>query len=260
MLRISKIGAGFVLFACHLSLAAQEFRTQKITPDVYVVAGEYGTNIGVVNNRGKLVLIDPMPDSHNLVELEKRVHQLFPQAVDNILNTHDHSDHTGGNEYFVKKGAKLSTSLAIGDIQTLIVKAHSSQDRVYLHKPSKTLFVGDIIDSSWHPTFYAGGQKGFNQALERILALSDASSVIVPGHGDSMNRDQVQQFQRNTNRWIKAIARAKNKGLSIAEMMVEKDVKEALDAFNLKGKKAFIPAKAFKRFIERTTRVLEQEK
>ena len=259
MSRISQITLGLLLLGCQFTLAAESLRTQKITANVHVITSEYGTNIGVLHNQGKLVLIDPMPDSHNLEALQKRVHQLFPQQVDSILNTHDHGDHTGGNEYFVKRGAKVSSTMAHSDIHTLIVRAHSAQDRVYIHQPSKTLFVGDIIDSSWHPTFYAGGLKGFNQALESILALADDASVIVPGHGELINRKQVLQFQRNTNLWVNTVSRSKDKGLSVADMMSDKEVKAALEAFNLKGKKAFIPTQAFKRFIERTLTVLEQE-
>ncbi|WHI51112.1 hypothetical protein P3339_22390 [Microbulbifer sp. MLAF003] len=78
------------------------------------------------------------------------------------------------------------------------VKSHSAIDNIYYLKESNSIFVGDVFDTSWHPVFYSGGIKGFNEAIDAILNLGDEQSLIIPGHGVPSSKLSLLEFRKNT--------------------------------------------------------------
>ncbi|WP_444945860.1 hypothetical protein ACJJIP_20045 [Microbulbifer sp. VTAC004] len=78
------------------------------------------------------------------------------------------------------------------------VKSHSAIDNIYYLKESNSIFVGDVFDTSWHPVFYSGGIKGFNEAIDAILNLGDEQSLIIPGHGVPSSKLSLFEFRKNT--------------------------------------------------------------
>jgi cyclase len=131
-------------------------------------------------------------------------------------------------------------------------------DKVFYHKTSNSIFVGDIYDTSWHPTFYAGGVSGFNQAIDEILKLGNDESIIVPGHGKPTGKTELRVFRDNTLNWVSRVKELKEGGLAVSEMKDDAQIKNILHKFNLENKTDFIPEKAVIRFIERTIAVIEK--
>lgn len=248
-------------FYCFVSLAAsQPIRSTELGNDVFILTPAYGTNIGLVKTTAGVVLIDPMPGDEQLAAFEQKVAELVGAPVAFILNTHDHSDHSGGNVYFIKKGAVLvSDTRPFAEFQLLSAASHTAMDKVYYHKKSNSIFVGDIYDSSWHPTFYAGGLAGFNKAIDAILTLGDDNSLIIPGHGQPKGKAALREFQQNTVDWVARVNTLKNAGKTAVEIKNNAQIKAILEKFNPGKQQNFIPEKAFLRFIERTLVVIEKE-
>lgn len=224
----------------------------------------YGTNIGVCSSPQGVVLIDPMPGQPLLPALDKQVRQLTGAPVSIILNTHAHDDHSGGNRYFMQQGAKLLTdaSQLSGQQSGFIMqvfRSHSQADQVFYHQPSNSIFVGDIYDASWHPTFYAGGLRGLQQAIDAIMQLGDANSLIVPGHGKPGNKTQLLAFKTNTTDWVERVRTLKTAGLNATQMQQDLQLRHILLRFNPQQTDNFVPEKALLRFIERTITVIDKE-
>ncbi len=240
---------------------SNEIIVQKISSNIHVLTGkDYGTNIGLVEIADKLILIDPMPGETNFNQLDKTINEVVGKRPSYILNTHNHSDHTGGNAYFKSNGAQvLETSLIADSVQEIDVNSHSSNDTLYYLKDSNILFVGDVFDTSWHPTFYSGGTKGFNDAIETILNIANAQTVIVPGHGPLANKAALATFRDNTNTWIERISYLHYQGLSIELIMKDEQALKILEMFSVNNKSPLLPEKAISRFIERTISVVESE-
>ncbi|WP_444930924.1 MBL fold metallo-hydrolase [Microbulbifer sp. SSSA002] len=250
-----------ITFILASSTASSSISKLKISEQLYILSGkEYGTNIGLIAVESGLILIDPMPGDNHLSELDQVIQSIHNEPVVFILNTHVHSDHTGGNKYFEGKGGQLiEGNLNIEGFAHVRVKSHSSDDNIYYHKKSNAIFVGDIFDTSWHPTFYAGGVEGFNNAVDAILNLGDDQSLIIPGHGVTASKSALVEFRENTFAWINRVRELYQKGSDLEKIMADTQVKSILQRFNVSGKAVFVPKRAYKRFIERTIAVIDNE-
>lgn len=251
----------FIALVCPvLSFAdAADISVIKRSADAYILTPAYATNIGVFNTAKGIVLIDPMPGEGQLEALNAQVKSIFAKQVTYILNTHAHSDHSGGNGYFIGAGAELMQSAdALAEIDMLTVKSHSANDAIFWHKPGNTIFVGDIYTTNWHPTFYAGGVAGFVAAVDAILNLGDENSLIVPGHGKPSDKQQLKLFRQNTLQWVAQVKVLSEQGLTVSEIKDNAEIQRILGKFNPEHKTDFIPQPAVERFIERTLTVIEK--
>lgn len=231
----------------------------KRSVDAYILTPAYATNIGLFNTAKGVVLIDPMPGENQLEALSAQVKSIFGKQVTYILNTHDHSDHSGGNAYFIAAGAELVSSAdALAEIDMLTVKSHTANDAIFWHKPSNTIFVGDIYTTNWHPTFYAGGVAGFVAAVDAILNLGDENSLIVPGHGEPSDKQQLRLFRQNTLQWVAQVKVLSEQGLTVSEIKDNAEIQRILSKFSPENKTDSIPPPAIERFIERTLTVIEK--
>ncbi|GHA16368.1 cyclase [Arenicella chitinivorans] len=254
------IAISLLLFSC--TALSSGINVKKVSEHLHILSGkEYGTNIGLIPINDGLVLIDPMPGNSHLSELDKIVRSIYDKPITFILNTHAHSDHAGGNEYFIQQGGKLvgSTSNLVGFVH-IKAKSHSAIDNIYYHTKSNAVFVGDVFDTSWHPTFYAGGTKGFIEAIDAILNLGDDQTLIVPGHGAPSSKLSLREFRKNTLEWISKIRELDQQGWDVDRIMDDAKVKDVLEKFNVNNEAVFLPQKAFRRFIERTIAVVKREK
>ncbi len=247
------------------------FDIKKYSGTFWVLEGKaYGTNVGIIVSGEELLLIDPMPGENALDDLHLLIKKTTNLPISYVTNTHNHEDHSGGNEYFQNKGAKileqetlnhkthettalLSTKFGLDVVQ---VKSHTSLDSLYFHSESNILFVGDVFDNSWHPTFYAGGIEGFTATINKILATGDENTLIIPGHGAPASKKVVETFYKNTIVWLERISTLLKENMSIEQIMEDQQINEILQRFNTEQRKEFIPERAFKRFIERSVSIV----
>ena len=243
------------------SFMSTKLSSRKLSDSTFIINSEKSdTNIGLLKTQSGVVLIDPVTGVENLNELNAFIQKNFPALPVYLLNTHNHSDHTGGNQYFIERESKLLNTDESSDVFAVTVKSHSSSDNIYFHIESNAIFVGDIYDTSWHPTFYAGGMSGFNEAIEQILKTGNEESLIVPGHGVPTSKAQLRQFQKNTIEWVKQVNDLNNKDFTVEQIKNDLQILRLLERFNLQGKANFLPEKAITRFIERTLSVIKTDK
>lgn len=255
----------------------KQFDINKYSDSAFVLVGKsYGTNVGVIVNGKGLLLIDPMPGEEFFDDLHLLIKGISNISISYVVNTHNHEDHTGANEYFKRNGAAiLGQNNLIPEsesaneesllserygLELMKLESHTNQDKMYFHSESNVLFVGDVFDNSWHPTFYAGGIEGLTKAIDLILAVGDKDTLIVPGHGVPVNKEVVKAFYDNTLVWLERISKLHEDKVSVEQIMKDKQINEILQRFNTEKREEFIPKKAFRRFIERTTAIVSSNK
>jgi glyoxylase-like metal-dependent hydrolase (beta-lactamase superfamily II) len=257
----------------YAKLKDKQFDINKYSDSTFALIGKaYGINVGVVVSEKGLLLIDPMPGEESFDDLHVLIKGISNIPISYVVNTHNHEDHTGGNEYFNNNGAVIlgqnnsilksssekEKSLLYKNygLEVIKVESHTNQDKMYFHSESNVLFVGDVFDNSWHPTFYAGGIDGFTKTIDIIFAVGDKDTLIVPGHGVPANKAVVKAFYENTLVWLERVSELHKDKMSVEQIMVDKQINEILQRFNTEQRKEFIPQKAFRRFIERTTSIV----
>jgi glyoxylase-like metal-dependent hydrolase (beta-lactamase superfamily II) len=101
------------------------FKLQKLTDDVYALAGR-GGNIGfAVTSEGVVVIDDQFADL--APGIAEQIKSVTPLPIRYLINTHHHGDHTGGNAFFIK--------------MTTIV-AHENVRKHMLAQPQETIENG----------------------------------------------------------------------------------------------------------------------
>jgi glyoxylase-like metal-dependent hydrolase (beta-lactamase superfamily II) len=261
----------------YAKLKNKQFDINKYSDSAIVLIGkEYGTNVGVIISGKGLLLIDPMPGEDSFDNLSSLIKGISNNPISFVINTHNHEDHTGGNEYFKNNGATIlrpnKLILKSGSengksllpksygLELIKVESHTNQDLMYFHTESNVLFVGDVFDNSWHPTFYAGGIDGLTRTIDIILTVGDRDTLIVPGHGLPAKKEVVKAFYDNTLVWMERVSKLHKDKMSVNQIMEDKQINDILQRFNTEQRKEFIPPKAFKRFIERTTSMVSSSR
>ena len=259
--RIAAFGLAWLLAGPVAGAAGEPPRVEvrEIGDGLYRLNGNgYDTNIGLLIGRDAAVLIDPSPGEAQLDALDEVVRTLAADVeVFWIVNTHDHPDHAGGNDRLTEAGMRVVADkkpLPLG-LSSVDVVSHSARDRLVFLPDHNVVFVGDVFDNSWHPTFYAGGVDGLTRAVETILAMGDAETLIVPGHGRPTGKTTLQAFHRNTLDWVERLKALQAQGYPVDRIMTDPEALKIIARFDTRGRDPFLSEAALRRFIERTLAV-----
>jgi glyoxylase-like metal-dependent hydrolase (beta-lactamase superfamily II) len=157
-----------------------------------------------------------------------------------VINTHHHGDHTGGNDYFAGLGATLVASDAArvrllarapspdtplpvitydagisiyfnGDrLRLVAMQGHTDGDTAVLFERANVLHAGDLFFNGRFPYIdldSGGGVSDYLNSQERMLALIDNDTRVVPGHGPlASKQDLLDTYQmiKTTRAAVKA--------------------------------------------------------
>jgi glyoxylase-like metal-dependent hydrolase (beta-lactamase superfamily II) len=104
--RLSGIGLGLAGLWMLWSQAqqAQPLTMEKVSENLYVIIGDGGNVAVMPTNEGVLVVDDKF--ARDAPEIMAKVKSVSDKPVRYVLNTHQHGDHTGGNEAMMSGGAQ----------------------------------------------------------------------------------------------------------------------------------------------------------
>jgi len=156
----------------------------------------------VVDDKSKdAVIIDPANPSEVLPVLKKQVDSGAINLV-NIINTHHHHDHAGGNVEMLKtyplpiiggrdcsKVSKVPAhgeTFNIGDIKVkaLHTPCHTQDSVCFLFEDGndKVVFTGDTLFIGGCGRFFEGNAEEMHKALNETLASLPDDTKVYPGH------------------------------------------------------------------------------
>ena len=210
---------------------ATSFKSIEVSPGIYVldgVDGFGGGNVELLVGDDYVVLIDDAltPTAPALLEA---VTKLAGRQVDFVINTHVHGDHVGGNELVAGLGAviiahdnirkrmipdpQLNTGpgalpvLTFSDEVTFhlngheafvfhIESAHTDGDAAILFRDVNVIAAGDVMFNYLFPyiDFANGGSvSGFIAGQQKLIAMADDETIIIPGHGPVGNKADLEK-------------------------------------------------------------------
>jgi len=222
-----------VLLTCGLAQAQKlptAFKSIEVVPGIYMLEGDggfAGGNITLLVGDDRVVLIDDglEPIAPALIEAAG---DLTGRAIDFVINTHIHLDHTGGNAALSDAGATIfahdnNRSRMLADIDAYgrtgtlpfitfsdsvtfhingqeafvyhVTRAHTDGDAVVHFPDSNVIHAGDILFNGLFPFIdldNGGSYEGFLHGQREILALADDSTIIIPGHGRLASKADLQ--------------------------------------------------------------------
>lgn len=200
--------------------------SQLVRDNIYMLTGS-GGNIGVLTGEDGIVMIDDQ-----FLQLGDKIKEAIA-ALDRgpirfTLNTHIHGDHSGSNEYFKRAGStivahdvvrdrmirqprdkdawpvitfpdKLSLHLNGQDIDLLHFEAGHTDGDVIIHfKQANVFHMGDVFVRYGYPYIdmsNGGNINGLISTVDKVLAIMNDQSLVIPGHGEVCKKDEVKKYR-----------------------------------------------------------------
>jgi glyoxylase-like metal-dependent hydrolase (beta-lactamase superfamily II) len=214
------------------SVLAQEFESTELSEGLFMFQGQLspgregfgGGNFALLTGSDGVILIDdaiePMAE-----KVIKAVEMHTNRPVDFLINTHVHGDHVGGNAALHETGATIITHdnirkrmVANGSAKAALPEltfsedvtfhlnghtayvfhvpdAHTDGDAVIHFPEINVIAAGDILFNGLFPFIdldSGGTVSGFLAAQEIILAIADADTKIISGHGPLADKADLQ--------------------------------------------------------------------
>ena len=207
--------------------SAVQIKATKLAPNVFTLEGQGGT-IGALVGPDGVFLVDsqfaPLTD-----KIVAAVKQITDRPIRFLVNTHQHPDHTGGNENFAKLGVALISrdelrgrlAAATGrgavppaalpmltykggvtlhmngeEVRLIAVPAaHTDGDTMIHFVKADVLMTGDFYRSAGYPNIdrtNGGTLKGMIDGFNAIINLAGPNTRIVPGHGAVVDEKAVE--------------------------------------------------------------------
>lgn len=233
-----------LLLPSHASAVIQEgaeIVPLQVRKDFWVLYGGMGqgATVGVSVGDDGIILVDAMHEAAS-DRLLKAIRDISDKPVRHVINTHDDSDHSGGNAFFAEAGATVISQdnvrygdafrqLTFSDDLTLRfngdeveahhVVSHSFSDVVIYFRRANVLFLGDAHTTNWLPTFNTGGMAGQFEAIDLALSLADDDTVVVPGHGEVDDRAGLLAYREHCGAWLIRVRELHERGLGAEEMV-----------------------------------------
>jgi glyoxylase-like metal-dependent hydrolase (beta-lactamase superfamily II) len=237
-------------------LTAVEIVTHPINDQMYMLEATRDTagNIGVLVGSDGVLIVDDQ-----FAELSPQVKAALSEISDSgltyILNTHHHSDHSGGNSRLASDSkativahdqtrirlmtrgpanwpeVTFSDNLSIyfgGEHVRLIAVpgGHTDNDVVVLFESSNVVHMGDLMNSGISSFPVADLSSGGNALdildnIERLLTIVPEDATIIPGHGPLTYKSELHQLHEMLVETIDFVDTRKKAGRSLQQIQAE---------------------------------------
>ncbi len=191
---------------------------QRVAEGVFRSVSEPETvNIGLVVGTDAALLVDCGSSPAHGEQIRAAVATVTDRPLVAVAVTHAHYDHAHGLAAY----ADLTTIAHESAADTLVASGHAGPSRSIVvatafdlggrrveiahlgegHTPgdvvvvvpdARVVFAGDLIESAGPPQFGDDAVPGsWAATLDGVIGLMDATTVLVPGHGDPVGREFV---------------------------------------------------------------------
>lgn len=199
----------------------QPLTLQKVTDNLYVIIGDGGNTAFMPTSDGVILVDDKFAaDGPNIVA---KVKSVTDKPIRYVLNTHQHGDHTGGNEAMMAANAEIvihknaranmvtgkqpglpqitftdESQVFLGGKEVVarhLGRGHTNGDAVIYFPSEKVLHTGDlfVVGAPYCDANNGGSIKDWDQTVQKVLQTYDFDTVI-PGHGPVSKREDLVKW------------------------------------------------------------------
>ena len=199
----------------------QPLTMEKVSANLWMIVGNGGNVAVMPTSQGVIVVDDKF--AADAPDIVAKVKTISDKPIRYILNTHQHGDHTGGNEALLAGGAEIIISkqaranmvkgeqpgiprLAFSDEQQVVLagqeviakflgRGHTNGDAVILFPGERVLHTGDLFVTTGAPfcdTANGGSIKEWDATIQKALQLD--FDKVIPGHGSVMKKADLQTW------------------------------------------------------------------
>jgi glyoxylase-like metal-dependent hydrolase (beta-lactamase superfamily II) len=202
--------------------AAGKLTLDKVKDDLYVISGDGGNVAAYITDEG-VIIVDDKFDA-DVPEILAKIKSVTDKPVKYVLNTHQHGDHTGGNqkllpsaEIIIHENARANmvtgkmpgiprvaysdqTGVYLGGKEVLarhFGRGHTNGDAAIYFPALKTVHTGDLFVSGVPFIDYSAGAsaKEWTTTIDGILKWD--FDTVIPGHGPVSKRADLIKFRDN---------------------------------------------------------------
>jgi cyclase len=223
---IVRLSAGVLLLAgawvayTQTPQAQPPIALEKIKDDLYVISNHGGNVAAYVTDEGVIVVDDKF--DADVAEILAKIKSVTDKPVKYVLNTHQHGDHTGGNqkllpvaEIIIHENARANmvagkmpgvprltysdqTGVYLGGKEVLAKhfgRGHTNGDAAIYFPALKVVHTGDLFVTGAPFIDYSSGAsaKDWPETLDGILKWD--FDTVIPGHGPVSKRADLIKFR-----------------------------------------------------------------
>ena len=195
---------------------------EKVAEDLYNISGSGGNVAVYVTGEGVILVDDKFPQ--NVDEIVAKVKSVSDKPVRYILNTHQHPDHTGGNERFLATAEifahqnarrnmaeknlpglqrvtfsdELQLHLGGKEVRAKYFgRGHTNGDAVIYFPALKIVHTGDLFVRGAPFIDYSSGGSAveWTKTIDEILKMD--FGTVIPGHGPVSKKEDLAAFRKS---------------------------------------------------------------
>ncbi len=220
-LAVASLGiAGLWLAWSQITPPAQALTLQKVTENLYVLIGDGGNAAFMPTSEGVILVDDKF--AQDGPQIVAKVKSVTDKPIRYVLNTHQHGDHTGGNEALLAANAEIviqknaranmvtnkqpglphitfsdESQVFLGGKEVLarhLGRGHTNGDAVIYFPSERVLHTGDLLvaGAPFCDTANGGSIKEWDQTLQKALQYD--FDTVIPGHGPVMKRADLEKY------------------------------------------------------------------
>ena len=110
-----------------------------------------------------------------------------------------------------------------------VPSAHTDGDSFVVFEKANVVHAGDLVFNGFYPFVdgaNGGSVRGMIAGVDRILALTNDDSKIIPGHGPLASRTDLQAYRDMLATAYERLLKLKNEGLSAEDAIVNKPLRD----------------------------------
>ena len=223
--------------------------------NVYLLSGGSGANSSALVGDAGVVLVDSKTDTASAEGILTALAGLTGGDVRYLINTHEHPDHTGGNEIFGERGATIVglegvrevlaagqrggppapavalPVMTIGSGRGMTLRrygetieildmpdAHTASNALVRYVDANVYHLGDLYTRTRYPVIAGGTVQGFIESVDQLLEMSDADSKFIPGVGPVGDRNDLMRYRNMLVTVRDRVADLVGQGMSLEEV------------------------------------------